>query len=104
MRMTHRPGVATHGAGIRAACPTCKGAMAQHASRTKGVDDRTLCPTCQKRPELAELVSRMPTATFLAHAKTCKQCQFPKQMCATGLARLADVPGFWSTPAPTTKA
>lgn len=98
MRMTTRPGVATHNGGVREACTKCGGFVAVFGPKdAKMHAEVRICPVCDKRPELAQLWSRLPTQTFLTHAATCSTCkQFPAVMCATGRARLADVPGFWS--------
>lgn len=105
MRMTTRPGVATHHAGVRETCAKCSGyAVVFAAKDTKMHSQVRICPVCDKRMELAPIWNRLPTQTFLTHAATCPTCkQFPAVMCATGRARLADAPGFWSTPAPATK-
>jgi len=103
MRMTRRPGEITHHGGIRELCNGCKGASATFAPKTSEHTEVRMCPACHKRPEMAVMVSRLPTQSFLDHAKTCSTCHgFPVLMCETGRARLSDVPGFWS-PAPATK-
>jgi hypothetical protein len=97
MRMTRRPGEITHHGGVRELCPTCNGPRATHAPKTSEHSFITICPVCDKRPELAVMVSRLPTESFLDHQKVCSTCHgFPVVMCQAGRKRLADVPGFWS--------
>lgn len=79
----------------RRSCATCHGPIMvrEAANGQRGV---AICPKCSGRPELAEMISKLPTPQFIEHAATCSKCTFPRMICPEGIEFLAAYPGHWS--------
>lgn len=69
-------------------CANCS-AITMVLESLSGGEGMLICPNCSNRPDLTQLIARLPSRQWILHATDCTVCHFPQTICEAGALALA---------------